>query len=250
MVELKVLEDLGLTEKEASVYLALLELGKGTVVEIARKANLKRPTTYLVVDELKKRGLVTEILQGSRTRYVAEDPALLEKVMKQRLADYHELLPFFRAKFSRGKKPRIRFYEGKEALRDLYLREVYPAEKAFYYGTSIKKLSVLFPEVVEAWEMVWWPKKKKIPGSVREIVNNEEEDVRYARQSDRGPYVRIAPKDMHFEADSAIADDKIVIVSLDNLFAIVIESKDLADTYRTLVELAWQSAIPVAQWKE
>jgi sugar-specific transcriptional regulator TrmB len=238
-----------LSEKEALVYLALLELGEGTVIEVARKANIKRPTAYLVVEELQKKGMVSEKPDAGRKVYIAEDPALLEKVVKQRLADYHELLPFFRAKFNRGQKPRIRYYEGREALSDLYLREVYPAEKVFYYGTSIRKLTVLFPEVVEAWEKIWWPKKKKTSDSVREIVNNEEEDVRYAKQAERGSVVRIAPKGMQFNADSAIADDKIVIVSLDNLFAIVIESKDLADTYRTLVELAWQSAVPVEKWE-
>ncbi|MBU2235559.1 helix-turn-helix domain-containing protein, partial [Patescibacteria group bacterium] len=37
----------GLNSKEASVYLAALELGGSPVLKIAKKAELKRPTVYL-----------------------------------------------------------------------------------------------------------------------------------------------------------------------------------------------------------
>ena len=47
------LEKTGLTENEAKVYLAALELGETTVIRLAKKAGIKRPTTYLVVDSLK-----------------------------------------------------------------------------------------------------------------------------------------------------------------------------------------------------
>ena len=40
-----------------------------------------------------------------------------------------------------------------------------------------------------------------------------------------------------------IIEDKIFIVSLDNLFGILIESKDLAQTFKNFFLLAWQSAI-------
>ena len=58
MIEQQVLENLGLSEKEAEIYLALLELGTGTVVEVAKKSGVKRPTAYLVLDELKKMGYI------------------------------------------------------------------------------------------------------------------------------------------------------------------------------------------------
>ena len=38
----KILKNIGLNEKEAKIYLALLELGKSKVPEIAKKAELKR----------------------------------------------------------------------------------------------------------------------------------------------------------------------------------------------------------------
>jgi len=248
-VEEKVLQQMGLTEKEARIYLALLELGSGAVGEIAKKANIKRPTVYVVVEGLVKKGLVSEQPGGRGTVYIADDPAAFEKSAKQRLSDFSEMLPFLRAKFNRGKKPRIKYYEGKEAIENLYRHHVYPSEYILFYGSSMQKFTIVFREIFEEWNQTWWPKKKKHPERVKEIVGNEPGDVRYAKSLIGEREVRLAPKGMQFYADSVIADDTIFIVSLEHLFAISIESKDLADTYRTLVELAWRSAIPAEQWR-
>ena len=57
----------GLNEKESRVYLALLELGSGTAYAVAKKAGIKRPTAYIVLDELRKRGLVLKIPKSKNT---------------------------------------------------------------------------------------------------------------------------------------------------------------------------------------
>ena len=54
----KTLEFIGFSEKEVLVYLALLELGKGTVTQISRKAGINRPTGYHVLNSLALKELV------------------------------------------------------------------------------------------------------------------------------------------------------------------------------------------------
>ena len=46
--------NLGLNEKQAKVYLALLQLGQAGVTAVAEKAGTKRPTTYLILEELRQ----------------------------------------------------------------------------------------------------------------------------------------------------------------------------------------------------
>jgi sugar-specific transcriptional regulator TrmB len=50
---------LGLSEKEAAVYLALLSLGKGTVTSITRKAGINRTTGYDILNALATKGIVS-----------------------------------------------------------------------------------------------------------------------------------------------------------------------------------------------
>ena len=66
-----ILQKIGLSDKDAEVYLACLELGTQPASVIARKAGLKRPTTYLILEGLLKRGLVSEYT-GSNVKYLAK----------------------------------------------------------------------------------------------------------------------------------------------------------------------------------
>lgn len=69
-----VLKTAGLDEKEAQVYLGLLELGTASVQLIASKAGLKRPTTYLILDSLQAKGMVSIIPRAKKALYTAESP--------------------------------------------------------------------------------------------------------------------------------------------------------------------------------
>ncbi|MEK7072516.1 MAG: hypothetical protein AAB969_03010, partial [Patescibacteria group bacterium] len=191
-----------------------------------------------------------EVPEKGRTLYSPEDPSVLEQNTKHSLNDFTELLPMFRAKFNRGTKPTIKYYEDKDVIKNIYLNEIFPARQIYFYGTSVKNINTTWPDMFAAWNSYWWPKKKKQPEYVLEIVGNEPEDIAYAKHYIGQREVRIIPKGKKFLADNAIADDKIMITSFDPLFAVVIESPQLAATYRALVELAWESAIPAENWKD
>ena len=63
----KDLSQLGLTQNQAKVYLACLQLGVDTVWHIAKFANLKRPTVYLILDDLGQKGLVSKTKKDLKT---------------------------------------------------------------------------------------------------------------------------------------------------------------------------------------
>lgn len=50
-----ILQRIGFTEKEAKVYLSLLEFGETVTSAIARHSQLKRPTVYLTLENLQKK---------------------------------------------------------------------------------------------------------------------------------------------------------------------------------------------------
>jgi predicted transcriptional regulator len=69
-----VLKTAGLDEKEAQVYLGLLELGTASVQLIASKAGLKRPTTYLILDSLQAKGMVSIIPRAKKSSLHGREP--------------------------------------------------------------------------------------------------------------------------------------------------------------------------------
>ena len=72
-----VIEKIGLSKKQTDIYLALLELSEATITDIARTATMKRPTTYLIINELEMLGLVSSIKKGKKKFYSPAHPRRL-----------------------------------------------------------------------------------------------------------------------------------------------------------------------------
>src|SRR3989344_3044331 len=84
--ELKnLLMDVGLKEKEADVYMAILALGQGTASRIAREAHIVRTTSYDILNSLFDKGLVTLTGKEPKQEYVAESPDNLNIYMEKKL---------------------------------------------------------------------------------------------------------------------------------------------------------------------
>src|SRR3989338_351538 len=119
----KDLQSLGLTEKEARVYLAALELGQAPVQKIAAAARLPRPTCYIQIATLTERGLMSSVEQGKKRLFSAEPPEALlplfrketEEVKAKETALSH-ILPELKSLIPGGDIPKVRLYEGLEGL--------------------------------------------------------------------------------------------------------------------------------------
>ncbi len=240
MIEEKILIDLGLTEIEAKIYLACLELGSDTVLNIAKKAQIKRPTCYVSLDNLLTKGYVTKIEKKSTTLYSAEDPKIILNKYKEKVANFKDFLPYFETKSSKGTKPKIKYYEGKEELWNVYTKILFPSDEIYFFGTDVGKLLNKFPTVIDNLENSPNFKNK----TIKEIVNSDEISLKYAKKETERP-IKIMPQNLPVFADSVITENKIFIISLDNLFGVLIDSEDLAKTYKNFFLLAWQAALEI-----
>ena len=127
------LQKLGLSDKEAGVYLAMLELGPSVVSDIAKRAGVNRSTAYVVLDFLSKRGLITETDSKTAKLYNAAPPEKLVDHIENLSNKYKdlakvakELLPELKSvrKIKKEKeessKPKIYFVEGYKNIQNVY----------------------------------------------------------------------------------------------------------------------------------
>ena len=242
MILNKTLEQFGLSSAEASVYLATLELGSASVLKIAKKAEIKRPTAYLILDTLIEKGLVSRLPKENKTFYVAENPEKLINVLKEKEKGIQNIMPLLKAIYNVDKaKPQVRFYEGRDGLASIYDMILKSKTEILFYG-YIKQLLKEFPESFIKVEDI---KKNKL--KVREIVTQDKFDLEYAHSviKSKNPrhHIRTLTKDLIIETDNAIFENKIAIFSIKkDFFVVVIESADIANSYRAMFELAWRSA--------
>lgn len=240
------LQKLGLEEKEAKVYLACLDLKEATAFDISQKSNIKRSTTYFVLENLVQKGLVFVRKTKKATFFGASSPKKLITQHKHKEKILQNLVPTLSLAYnSSNNAPRVQIYEGDEGMRQIYLEIIEHLKKrkeALFFG-EISHFDQ-FQDVLDEWTRNLSRKDFKTRG----LMNYSEIDSGYVkkiRQSQNPNHQnRFLPKGSAFLSnDNAIYGQKLAIFfTKKERFAIVIESQEIADSYRALFDLAWKSA--------
>ena len=148
------LQEIGLNEKEAKVYLATLELGQSVVQDIAKKAGVNRATTYFVIEALMKSGLMSSFHKGKKQFFIAADPDRLVEVLEQekdlvekREKNLKKLLPQLQSINNKQKdRPVVKYYEGKEGIKTMVDEVLRADDNIINFAYSVDALEGLFSE--------------------------------------------------------------------------------------------------------
>ncbi len=89
----ELLKNLGLSDQEAQIYLALLELGPSLISRIAQYTGMHRPTIYRILPKLEAKDLVTTAPKGKQKLYIAETPEKLRSSFVTLKEQFEKTLP-------------------------------------------------------------------------------------------------------------------------------------------------------------
>ncbi len=243
------LQNIGLSDKEAKIYLAATELTEAPVQKIAEKAGVNRATAYFVIESLMKKGLISTFDKGKKTYYVAARPEALENIfkiketeIKQQKNNLAALMPELKSLYNRdGNKPVIRFFEGKQGLinssEELMAEYKDTAETArMLYSRDL--LLNHFDEN-EAQQHSKYRQAKQIKSKVLYTYKKGEQP----NTGRLGERIKLNEEKYPVTADMAIYKDTVRIATLgDKLSTVLIKDKDIATTLKSLFELAWKGA--------
>ena len=170
MEQKELLGHLGLDDKEASIYLALLELGESSVARIADKAGVKRPTAYLVLDSLEKKGFANRVARKKKVFFVPEHPRKLEAEAQLRLKEIRDVVPQLESLlYQKGERPRVTVHEGKETLDRAYDESLLAKGEVLFMST-IELSAEVFPRTFRKYEYMTFAPDFR----VRELVPDTE----------------------------------------------------------------------------
>jgi sugar-specific transcriptional regulator TrmB len=245
--QVKALTKIGLTDKQAIVYSALLELGEAKMTYIARQAKLKRPTVYLVIEELIQMALVSLIQKGNNKIYSAVHPNRITEILESRKQQYQELLPDLLARYGsiRG-KPKVQMLEGMDGIKQAY-QEAYSLlmegeNEGLWFG-NISFLIENFPLVLKEYDKVLNNLKTY---KIRELIIGGSASKEWVEkmQKQEKPYHQVKYLDDNKECgitDQLIIGNKIMLFSMNKeLFTLIIESEEIVKTQRFLFEQLWK----------
>lgn len=251
---LDLLNQIGLDDGGARVYVALLELGPSTVSEITKKAGITRTLGYVVLEKLATIGLVDQVSgRGTKKIFTAQHPRSLVQYAKNRknqmerdLNAVEKQLPDLVSLYKFAEKPIIRYAEGQDGVKNIF-NETLESE------TEI--LSILD---IDGWipEFGSWGKEYNKERSKRKIyerilmldTKQGREWKKYYRGSFKYSHFRwIKPEQLPGMVGSLgeinIYEDKVVLALLEkpNLMGVMVQSRPLAGLLKAMFELAWRA---------
>ena len=245
---------LGLSDKEALVYLALLSVGSGTVTEISQQAGIKRTTGYPIIDQLVAKGLATISGKEPTQEYVAEPPrkiALFLEKQAKTLAEKAAYADTFAHELSTvhnvAGRPKVRFYEGAEGIQEIYEDTLTADSKegilAYAHVEDVHQtLPHYFPKYYQRRAANNIPIKAIFTDTpaARSIARHDKEEKRTSLFVDVNEY--------NFTPEINIYNNKVMIASWREKLGITIESHEIADAMKKIFKLAWIGAQSLNKW--
>ncbi len=239
----KYLQEIGLNEKEASVYLALLQYENASAIDISEKTKINRSTTYTVLESLAKKGLVSETTVGVKTRYHAESPERLESFVERQkvILEEHskrlkDIIPQIKSvQRESGEKPIVQYYDGREGIitsaERLYEKNDEGGEVYLMYSRD------LITDIFSETENKKYRKIRLDKGIKSKVLYTYKTGE--LKSDEMGDRVKIDGEKYPIKCDIAIYKDRVRINTLTkSLSSVFIKSQDLADTLRSLFDLA------------
>ncbi len=241
------LEKAGLTEKEAKIYLASLELSQSSVQNIAKKASINRATAYVILESLIKKGLCSTYQQEKKTYYVANDPDTLnatlelkKKAIEETQKQFKKILPKLALINNQQKdKPVVKFFDGMQGVLNS-AKEILEAK-----ATLKEPLRMVYP--VDLLKKIASDEQRNKHKTLRlnkkiksKVIYSASEIIPSTADGER---TRVEKKAFPISADIGIYGDTVRISSLGNrLSSIIIQDQEIANTLKTIFELAWIGA--------
>ncbi|MBS3158862.1 hypothetical protein J4206_06265 [Candidatus Woesearchaeota archaeon] len=224
----------GLTFNEAKVYLALLKLGSANVNEITKKSGVHRVNVYDILDRLTEKGLVSSIIANKKKAYQVVNPDVLREIIKQKEYLVEKALPELKLDYNiNPKKEHVYYFHGPDGVSTAYSMMMAQKETIYGIGGSGRTREFL-KHRHDKFIKELKSNKCKVKALYYEFTRKtgvaKDYDTRYLPDKYQSP--------MMIDVCGSLV---IILLSTDEVSAIVIDNRALADSYRKYFELLWNT---------
>lgn len=229
------LQEFGLNEREAKIYLQVLRDQGETASTIAKRTKINRTTAYLELDNLIEKGLVSYITKNKKKFFQAVEPEKFIEILELKKKRMTEILPQLKELHKTISPFKMEILEGKEGVKTLYNDIIKNSKNAFAFGVTGNAFEILkfeFPHLAK--------EAKRLNLKLKYLANKDAE-----RQLKNLPKdfieIKYLPKEVKSDVTTIIYNDKIAIQSLvkENIFVVIIHDKALSTGYLNYFQYMW-----------
>ncbi len=247
-MDTSILEEIGLTNSEIKVYLALLELGQATRTPIYKKSGIASSKVYETLEKLISKGLVSFILENNVRMYRAASPYRIEDYLnekKERIIKQEKILKKLVPQLESLKgfereESNAEIYLGWRGMETIYtnlLRELNSEEEYYIFGASLGEDKLRVKRFFMKFNEKSLKKKLKVriifnenaKGNIPNIGKSKLQKVKYLKQTT--------------PAEIVIYGNKTTIVLLQKKpLLIQITGQEITDSFKAYFEIMWHVA--------
>lgn len=235
---IQTLINIGLRENQALVYIALLQLGTGSVHTISKKSMIPRSSCESILMSLKEKRFITSYKKKNILHFNAEDPKKIIADYEQRTNELKVVLPDLQILYKqRDNSPSVRSYEGISGINGIFNEVLDDADSVFYFGSADDLFSTIPPKDME--KFIQERLRRKIPVKIilkDSAVGRERLNIAHKILADGKTF----PSIYNCNGIIFVWKNKIALFSLrSDVAGFVIESKELAELVETSLKIIW-----------
>jgi HTH-type transcriptional regulator, sugar sensing transcriptional regulator len=244
----KTLKEIGLTDGETKVYLALLEIGSSTTWEIGKKSGISGSKVYEVLERLGKKGLSSCITKNNVKYFEASSPERILDYLEERKekidgekTEISKIIPELILKQKGTRKSEAKIFTGWEGMKTANEDIIDSLKKGEEW------LSMGITSQPEEWEIYFTKKQEERArkGIILKILINEKYmELHRRRKHLAHTEFRFLSKDFEMPTSTEIYGGKVSIFILvkESPMVIIIENKEVADSFRKYFYALWKGA--------
>ncbi len=238
MDEKEYLTRVGMSERESTIYLMLLNNGLLTLSDISKKTGIHRPALYLILPKLQNKELIIKTKINKRDFYAAESPKKISKLFDKVQSGFNLFIERLSDQYnSENTKPTVQYFYGKEGYNFLFddIASTLP-KNGIYYRYSARRLDEKYFNPTEYYINA---RKKKM--FERKVITSVQKNNTKKQRLERE--IKTIPESFDLFDDnvsSYIYGDKVAFTDFDNQTTFIINSNKIAKFQKKLFELLWK----------
>ncbi|MBN1385855.1 TrmB family transcriptional regulator [Candidatus Woesearchaeota archaeon] len=235
---LRNIETLGLSQNEAKVYIALLEMRSASAGLVAQKSGVHRVNVYDTLERLMEKGLVSTSSKAEKKYFEVASPENLKRIAERKrkeIEQFDEIFPQLELKYQMGtEKQEVHHFKGKRGIISIYedmIETLKPGEYMYGLGTT-----GIMREILKHWITDWTRRRDGKGVKVKSIYYQNARGKEIFPLQER----RFLPKQFgFFPTTTYVYADKVAIISFTGMIGVVIQSKEIAVNFKRYFDQMW-----------
>jgi len=238
-MDLSILKETGLSEGELKVYKILLEIGTGTANQIHEKVGVERRNIYDILNKLIEKGLVSYIEENGKKSFKINSPERIinyleekRELLEQTKNKINKILPFIEEQFNSAKS-NLEVFRGENGIKSCW-EDMLKSKNIYWTGAGN-----YVPDKFPAFFKNWTERRIKAKVSIHYLFRNDKIGKVPNRKLQ---FTKYLPNEFNGNPTATCVWGNKVGHFLfgEELFAFVIESKELAENYKKYFDYLWK----------